>query len=92
MSDGVSKQSKSWSKIVQNFTFPHNTNYVNDQYQYDLNKDPIVCEKIWFKREFSSNYSGCEHHIPYEWLPKWCGNVQDSSARVLSIYKNKFSI
>ena len=44
-------------------------------------------ERAWFQRVFSTAYPGCEHTVPYDWLPKWCGDVEDASARVLSVYR-----
>ena len=43
-------------------------------------------EKTWFKSLFNAYYPGQEDWIPYEWLPKWSGDVTDPSARVLDVY------
>ena len=34
-------------------------------------------------------YPNCEHFTPYIWLPKWCGEITDPSARVLNHYKEQ---
>lgn len=30
-----------------------------------------------------------DHVIPYYWLPRWCGNVNEPSARILNVYPNQ---
>lgn len=79
MSDGVSHDSRSWSTIVQNYVSSGSGS----------GSDPVTLEKEWYKTLFSSEYPGCEATIPYEWLPKWCGDVKDSSARTLKIYAQR---
>ena len=27
--------------------------------------------------------------VPYFWMPRWCGDVTDPSARILEVYDNK---
>lgn len=93
MSDGVSLVSRSWSTVIQDYVT--SGQQTRDRYVRlpDLDRhyamDPISAEKQWFRSAFNSAYPGCEHTIPYEWLPKWCGDVKDASARVLEIYKKK---
>ena len=92
MSDGVSLHNRSWSTIIQDYIFQQQQShrrFVNNPYGHDLSTSKAQLEKAWFKRVFSTAYQGCEHTVPYDWLPKWCGNVVDSSARVLEIYKQK---
>jgi asparagine synthase (glutamine-hydrolysing) len=76
MSDGVSGHNRSWSTIIQDEAKRH----------YNM-EDGLASEKKLYKSFFDQNYKGCDHQIPYYWLPKWCGDIQDPSARVLSIYK-----
>jgi asparagine synthase (glutamine-hydrolysing) len=76
MSDGVSGHNRSWSTIIQDEAKRH----------YNM-EDGLAAEKKLYKSFFDQNYKGCDHQIPYYWLPKWCGDIQDPSARVLSIYK-----
>jgi hypothetical protein len=42
-----------------------------------------------FRSIFAQLYPGHEHLTPYMWLPKWCGNQTDPSARVLNHYKEQ---
>jgi len=38
---------------------------------------------------FDQIYPDHEHLTPYMWLPKWCGDQTDPSARVLKHYKEQ---
>ena len=88
-SDGVSAKERSWSTILQSHvdtqisidelntassTFPHHT--------------PKTKEALWMRKIYSEYYPHMEHLIPYQWLPKWVGSIQDPSARVLSVYRS----
>jgi asparagine synthase (glutamine-hydrolysing) len=90
-SDGVSGLEKSWYSVLQD--------YVEDKYtqkdleeaksKYEFNT-PLTKESLYFREIFNNLYTknnkSVEKVIPYFWLPKWCGNVIDPSARVLSVY------
>jgi asparagine synthase (glutamine-hydrolysing) len=76
MSDGVSLQKRSWSVIIQEAA-------KKDFYNTD---DGLEAEKEMYLYYFNKYYKGCTKQIPYMWLPKWCGDIKDPSARVLSIY------
>jgi len=41
-----------------------------------------------FRKMFDSHYPDEDKSIPYYWLPKWCGDVKEASARVLNCYSN----
>lgn len=92
MSDGVSLCNRSWSKIIQDEVVRETQNHhkyvshINCDKRFDI--DPIELEKAWLKRKFSSAYHGCEGTIPYEWLPKWCNDAKDASARTLDVYRH----
>lgn len=76
MSDGVSLHKRSWSTIIQE--------YASEVLRIE---NGLEAEKKMYLIIFNKFYSDCQHQIPYYWLPKWCGEVQDPSARVLSVYK-----
>ena len=75
MSDGVSLHGRSWSTIIQ-----------EEAIKITGLADGLEAEKTYYLNLFQAHYRGCEKQIPYYWLPKWCGEVKDPSARVLSIY------
>lgn len=76
MSDGVSLHKRSWSTIIQE--------YASKMLRIE---NGLEAEKKMYLNIFCKFYSDCEHQIPYYWLPKWCGEVSDPSARVLAVYK-----
>lgn len=86
-SDGVSSKEKSWYKILQD--------YIEKLKQ----SDPIFKEfdelcrfdtpdasyyLYIFQKRFNIEIN--KHLVPYYWMPKWCDNVRDPSARVLDVY------
>lgn len=87
-SDSVSKKDKSWSTIIQEYV----DSKITDE-EYSINKHqfsfetPRTKEGYYYRKIFSEQYGkACEKLTPYQWLPRWCGDVVDPSARVLPIY------
>ena len=90
-SDGVSSVEKSWYLMVQEYA---NTIYSSESdfnisiNNYTHNK-PHTKEALYFRHIWESFFGTSEATsfvIPYFWLPKWCGDVKEPSARVLEIY------
>ena len=54
--------------------------------KFEFNK-PILKESYYYRKIFDQYYPNKANTIPYYWLPKWSGNTNDPSARVLKIYK-----
>jgi asparagine synthase (glutamine-hydrolysing) len=75
MSDGVSHLTRSWSEILQGEAVRITGIY-----------DRIYAERELYLSIFNNHYDGCDHQIPYYWLPRWCGDIKDPSARTLSFY------
>lgn len=89
-SDGVSSKKKSWFEILQGYI----DEQVSDE---DMQRapetfpfrPPATKEAYYYRQVFESNYgSKMAKLIPYQWMPKWIGECNDPSARVLSHYKN----
>jgi asparagine synthase (glutamine-hydrolysing) len=80
-SDGVSTKTRSWYEIIQD----HVDTLVLSDEEYEHNP-PASKETRWYRQLFNSYYNECEYVLPYYWLPKWCGDVKNPSARVLSTY------
>ena len=87
-SDGVSKQERSWHNIIKEYI----DTKVTDE-EYHLVKDsfthntPHTKEAYYYRKVFTKHYPKCDYVIPYFWLPKWCGNMTDPSARELEFYE-----
>ena len=92
-SDSVSSKTRSWSTIIEE----HIDTIITDE---DFNKGaskykhntPLSKEAYYYRKKFCEYYNenGSKTHdtiTPYMWLPRWCGNISDPSARVLDIYK-----
>ena len=86
-SDGVSSKQKSWYQIIQET--------LEDMYQSDDFKDPDVTyhlapktkESLHYRKIFNKHFHPkAAQVIPYYWLPKWCGDITDPSARILKVY------
>jgi asparagine synthase (glutamine-hydrolysing) len=66
-SDGVSSMNKPWYSIIEEYT----------QRMYQLS------EKEWYKQIFMKYYSTNQHIVPYQWLPKWSGDLKNPSNRLI---------
>jgi asparagine synthase (glutamine-hydrolysing) len=99
-SDGVSKQTKSWYEIIQDFVknsiYPHLYGEKNEEYilqnmnPYVFNR-PKTLEQLYYRDIFEKLFPkiGIEKIIPYFWMPNFVKNATDASARTLNIYKEK---
>jgi len=84
-SDGVTDKTRSWYEIIQEFV----DNKITDEYfQENKNKythnTPVLKESFYYREIFEKYYSGRGNVIPYFWMPKWCGDMTDPSAREIS--------
>ncbi len=86
-SDSVSSQQKSWSTIIQE----HVDLVISDDEYLTRRKEfktpPVSKEAYYYIKLFQQDYGTHLNLTPYQWLPKWCGEITDPSARVLSIYQ-----
>jgi Asparagine synthase (glutamine-hydrolyzing) len=94
LSDGVSSTKKSWYKIIQD-----NIEKKYSNQDFDTKKSnykhciPVSKESLYFRELFEQLYgTNIDHVIPYYWLPKWCGDTTEPSARTLDIYKKNKQI
>ncbi|CAF4192873.1 unnamed protein product [Rotaria socialis] len=89
-SDGVAAKTKSLFQYMQE----HAETQVSD---VDLQRaatlypfnTPMTKEAFLYRSIFEEYYPGQPHLTPYIWLPKWCGDQTDPSARVLTHYKEQ---
>ena len=90
-SDGCSTKEKSWYQIIQSFTNStfNNLNQEEINKNYDRYKDhhpPKFLESLYYRNVFEEYYPNRSSIIPYYWVPKWCGDIDEPSARVLEVY------
>jgi asparagine synthase (glutamine-hydrolysing) len=86
-SDGVSSKTESWYSIIQRKVNERITDETFKEHvkKYVHNK-PMLKESLYYREIFSKKYQSFEKTIPYLWLPKWSGDVNDPSARILNCY------
>jgi asparagine synthase (glutamine-hydrolysing) len=89
-SDGVASKKKSLFEHLQEFIDPlvSDEELKNASAKYPFNT-PQTKEAYYYRQLFTEMYPNCEHFTPYMWLPKWCGNVVDPSARTLNHYESQ---
>lgn len=87
-SDGVSSTHMSWHEVIKDYIGMHVTNeeFNREKERYTFNP-PETKEAYYYRKVFDSHYPNSQHNIPYMWLPKWCGDIKDPSARVLEFYE-----
>ncbi len=87
-SDSVSKKERSWSIIIQEYidTIISDAEFESQSKVMEHNK-PLTKEAYYYRKVFNSHYGKHQNLTPYQWLPRWCGNIVDPSARVLDMYE-----
>ena len=86
-SDSVSSKQKSWSSVIQEHV---NTLVSDEEFQtekFKYSPEPATKEAYYYLKTFEYYYKSHFQLTPYQWLPKWSGDVKDPSARVLEIYQ-----
>ena len=87
-SDGISDHKKSWFQIIQERVEEEisDDEYLNSKDKF-THLPPVSKESYYFRKIFESNYKNRETVIKYYWLPNWCGDIKEPSARVLKVYQ-----
>ncbi|MDP4711755.1 MAG: hypothetical protein NWS63_11205, partial [Saprospiraceae bacterium] len=61
------------------------TEYQTHKNDFALNP-PQTKEAYYFRKKFTEFYGPHQNLTPYQWLPRWCGDIVDPSARALQMY------
>lgn len=92
-SDGVSERKRSWYQIIQDDVDKlYSDEDLNDAKLHYKHLPPVSKESLYYRRLFCEHFGENESvskTIPYFWLPKWCGDIQEPSARVLDVCNEK---
>lgn len=86
-SDGCSSKERSWHSIIKE----HIDKIITDE-EFEMNKNkyihnaPMLKESYYYRKIYDKFYPNTEHVIPHFWLPRWCGEQIDPSARELANY------
>jgi asparagine synthase (glutamine-hydrolysing) len=88
-SDGVSSLKKSWYEIIQDMTEEKYTDKDLEVAQTTYKHSPPHSKEALYYRELFEEMFGkdVDHIIHHYWLPNWCGDITEPSARVLDTYK-----
>jgi asparagine synthase (glutamine-hydrolysing) len=89
-SDGVSTPEKAWFQEIQERV----TDIVPSNWRekavlsYSSHLTPNTPEEYYYRFLFTSAYGlgAIRATVPYRWMPKWCPETNDPSAKTLSIY------
>lgn len=83
-SDGVSKATRSWHKIIQEYLEKEEIDTTRHYYH----NQPQTREQHYYRSLFENEYPQHATVIPYFWMPKWTKFKEgaDASARELDIY------
>lgn len=91
-SDGVSSKTNSWFQIIQNFMEHKFTDDDLERAKHTYHHcTPLSKEALYYRQLFEQFFGQGDEIakvIPYYWLPMWSGDIQEPSARVLSVYKS----
>ena len=79
-SDGVSKVSRSWFTIIQEYALEK----IKDMGFAESN--PAKAEEVYYRAVFERYFNGNAGVIPYKWMPRFV-EASDASARTLAIYE-----
>ena len=60
--------------------------FENLKNKYTYNK-PVLKESLYYRIIFDKYFNGFDNVIPYYWMPKWCGEMSDPSAREIKYVK-----
>ena len=91
-SDGVSSPEKAWFQEIQERV----TSLVPSDWQmkatlsFSNHMTPGTAEEFYYRFIFTSTYglSTIRTTVPYRWMPMWCPETTDPSARTLQIYSD----
>lgn len=79
-SDGVSSKENSWHTILKNYIEDQLSDIEYEEIKMDTVNPPVLKETAYYKKIFKKYYK-FDGIIPYYWLPKYCGDINDPSAR-----------
>ena len=87
-SDGVSSIEKSWFSIIQEQA---EEKFTDEEFLLKSSEikhcRPASKESLMYREYFNKEFSkNVENVIPYYWLPRWCGDIYEPSARILDVY------
>ena len=87
-SDSVSSKVRSWSEVIKEYVDQKISDEEFERERHNFEHDPPKFKEAYYYRKiFTQHYKHHQNLTPYQWLPKWCGDMVDPSARKLKIYE-----
>lgn len=86
-SDSVSHIDRSWSQVIKEYvnTIVSDREFKTKALDF-VHDTPKTKEAYYYRKIFTKYYGKHQNLTPYQWLPRWCGEVLNPSARTLKIY------
>jgi asparagine synthase (glutamine-hydrolysing) len=90
-SDGISSKEDSWHIVIQKYI---NEKITEEEYNLERNKyknnTPMTKEAYYYRKIFCEIFDNKYNNVIKDfWLPNWCGDVKEPSARILSVYNEE---
>jgi asparagine synthase (glutamine-hydrolysing) len=89
-SDGVSTPEKAWFQEIQDRVMKMVPKDWKEKAMLSHSKHlpPKTPEEYYYRFLFTTNYglNAIQTAVPYRWMPKWCPETNDPSARTLNVY------
>jgi asparagine synthase (glutamine-hydrolysing) len=87
-SDGVSSPEKAWfEEIQERVTWIVPVDWADKANEY-IHLRPQTAEEYYYRTLFENKFGkyACYATVPYRWMPRWCPETSDPSARTLNVY------
>ena len=87
-SDGVSSAEKPWYQEIQERINISDSWKDIVEISYSNHLAPKTPEEFYYRKIFTNEYGNAniQNLWPYRWMPKWCPETNDPSARTLAVY------
>jgi asparagine synthase (glutamine-hydrolysing) len=86
LSDGCSSLNRPWYSVIQEKAekeiSDEDMKNANEKYSHC---QPKTKESLMFRNIFHKHFPERDDIIPYQWLPKWCGDIVNPSGRLIEI-------
>lgn len=90
-SDGVSKKEKSWFQIIgdQMANGVYTLEELRHATKTTAHVPPVSFESLYYRKTYEEFFGQTAHIIPHYWMPQWCGDISEPSARVLDVCREE---
>ena len=86
LSDGCSSFNRPWYSVIQEkaekVISDEDMKNANEKYSHCT---PKTKESLMFRNIFHKHFPERDDIIPYQWLPKWCGDIVNPSGRLIEV-------